>query len=251
VITGVIFDLGSTLIHFDGDWPAVFEESLHALARHLEVEGLAVEPQALRAEFRRQVEASQNMRQQDNIERTSAWVLRKAVEALGADGLDEGVLDRALASLFAVSEARWVPMPGLPDVLAALRAEGYRLGLISNASDEANVRRLLAQAGLTGAFQPELISAAVGIRKPDVRLFQQVLAAWGAPPESVVMVGDTLGEDILGAQRAGLRSIWFTADADTPSNRTWGKTVRPDAATDDLRQLPETIRSLDGSPPQA
>jgi FMN phosphatase YigB (HAD superfamily) len=65
------------------------------------------------------------------------------------------------------------------------------------------------------------------------------------------MVGDTLGEDILGAQRAGLRSIWFTADADTPSNRTWGKTVRPDAATDDLRQLPETIRSLDGSPPQA
>ncbi|MCJ7676372.1 MAG: hypothetical protein MUO35_01455, partial [Anaerolineales bacterium] len=123
MITGVIFDLGSTLIHFDGDWPAVFEESLHALARHFEVEGLAVEPQALRAEFRRQVEASQDMRQQDNIERTSAWVLRKAVEALGADGLDEGVLDRALASLFAVSEARWVPMPGLHDVLAALRAE--------------------------------------------------------------------------------------------------------------------------------
>jgi putative hydrolase of the HAD superfamily len=251
VITGVIFDLGSTLIHFDGNWQAVFEESLHALARQLEADGLAVEPQALRAEFRRQVEVSQALRQQDNVERTSAWVLRQVLEAVGAASVDEGALDRALGSMFAASEARWVPMPGLHDVLSALRAGGYRLGLISNASDEANVRRLLAQAGLTGAFHPELISAAVGIRKPDVRLFQQVLTAWGTPPQSVVMVGDTLGEDILGAQRAGLRTIWFTADADTPANRMWGTTLRPDAAADDLCQLPALIRSLDGGPPHA
>jgi len=251
VITGVIFDLGSTLIHFEGDWHAVFEEGLHALAHQLEADGLAVEPQALRAEFRRQVEGSQALRQQDNIERTSTWVLRQVLDALGAGAPDDGMLDRALRSLFAASEARWAPMPGMHDVLATLRAEGYRLGLISNASDEANVRRLLEQAGLTGAFQPELISAAVGIRKPDVRLFQQVLAAWGAPPDSVVMVGDTLGEDILGAQRAGLRTIWFTADADTPANRALGSNLRADAATDDLRQLPEMIHSLDGSLPQA
>lgn len=251
MITGVIFDLGSTLIHFDGDWPAVFEESLHALARQLEGEGLTVAPQALRAEFRRQVEVSQALRQQDSVERTSAWVLRQVLEALRAGAMDEGVLDRALRGMFAVSEARWMPMPGLHDVLAALRVDGYRMGLISNASDEANVRRLLEQTGLTGVFHPELISAAVGIRKPDVRLFQQVLTAWGATPESVVMVGDTLGEDILGAQRAGLRSIWFTADADTPANRTWRTTLLPDAATDDLRRLPALIRSLDGGLPQA
>jgi putative hydrolase of the HAD superfamily len=107
----------------------------------------------------------------------------------------------------------------------------------------------MVKAGLLNTFDPELISAAVGIRKPEARLFEQVLAAWGLAPQAVVMVGDTLGEDILGAQRARLRTIWFTADADTPANRVWAKTLKADAATDDLHRLPDLIRSLsEGSP---
>lgn len=251
MITGVIFDLGSTLIHFDGDWQAVFSESLHALARQLAADGIAVDPEGLRAEFRRQVEAAQAVRQQDHIERTSDSVLRQVLEALGAGPAADDVIERALRSLFAVSEARWAPMPGMHEMLAELKADGCRLSLISNASDAGNVQRLMNKAGLVGAFEPELVSAAVGIRKPDVRLFERVLTDWGASGPTVVMVGDTLGEDILGAQRAGLRTIWFTADADTPANRSWKARLTPDASTDDLRRLPALIRALDESPPGA
>lgn len=249
MITGVIFDLGSTLIHFDGDWQAVFSKSLHALARQLKADGITVKPTLLREAFRRQVEAAQAERQKDCVERTSDSVLRQVLADLGASPVDDGVIERALRSLFAVSEARWVPMPGLHEMLSALRAARYRLGLISNASDAGNVRRLMVKAGLLNTFDPELISASVGIRKPEARLFEQVLTAWGTPPQAVVMVGDTLGEDILGAQRAGLRTIWFTADADTPANRVWEKMLRADAATDDLLSLPALIHSLsEGSP---
>lgn len=249
MITGVIFDLGSTLIHFDGDWQAVFSKSLHALARQLKSDGLTVEPKLLREAFRRQVEAAQAERQKDCVERTSGSVLRQVLADLGASPTDDGVIERALRSLFAVSEARWMPMPGLHEMLAELRAARYRLGLISNASDAGNVHRLLVKAGLLNTFDPELVSAAVGIRKPEARLFEQVLGAWGMPPQAVVMVGDTLGEDILGAQRAGLHTIWFTADADTPANRIWAKTLKADAATDDLRSLPSLIRSLSAGSP--
>jgi putative hydrolase of the HAD superfamily len=249
MIAGVIFDLGSTLIHFEGDWPSVFEESMHALTRQLTRDGVILDPEAFRRTFRVQVEASQAMRLRDHQERTSEFVLRQVLEVLGAPTPGEAVIARALAAMFAVSEARWGPMPGLHPMLDELRARGYRLGLISNASDVANVERLLNLAGLEGAFDPQLVSAAEGVRKPDPSLFLRVLTAWKLPPEAVVMVGDTLGEDILGAQRAGLRSIWFTPDADTAANRALEGSLRPEATAADLLALPDLIRSLDGPGP--
>jgi putative hydrolase of the HAD superfamily len=245
MIGGVIFDLGSTLIHFDGDWALVLEEGLSALSRQMAADRMAIDPVAFRAEM----ETAQRVRQQDCVERTTESVLRRTLEAAGYRAVDDALIERALAAMFAVSEARWKPMPGLHPMLDALRAQGYRLGLISNASDAPNVRRLLAAAGLQGAFDPQLVSAAEGVRKPNVSLFQRVLSAWNLPAEAVVMVGDTLGEDILGAQRAGLRSIWFTADADTPGNRALAGSLQPDASTDSLLALPGLIRSLDGAGP--
>lgn len=249
MIRGVIFDLGSTLIHFDGDWDLVFEEGLHALSQQLAADGVALDPAAFRDAFRMEMETAQRVRLQDHLERTAESVLRRTLEALGQPPMEDALIQRALRAMFAVSEARWQPMPGLHPMLDALRVQGYRLGLISNASDEPNVRRLLAAAGLDGAFNPQLVSAAEGVRKPNVHLFQRVLSAWQLPPEAVVMVGDTLGEDILGAQHVGLRSIWFTADADTPANRALSGSLQPDASTASLLALPGLIRSLDGADP--
>jgi len=249
VIRGVIFDLGSTLIHFDGDWDLVFEEGLSALSRQLAADGSAVDGSRFRDAFRLEMETAQRVRLQDHVERTTESVLRRTLEVLGQAPEDDAPMERALRAMFAVSEARWTPMPGLHPMLDALRAQGYRLGLISNASDDSNVRRLLAAAGLDGAFDPQLVSAAEGVRKPNVSLFQRVLSAWNLPPEAVVMIGDTLGEDILGAQRAGMRSIWFTADADTPANRALVGSLHADASADSLLALPGLIRSLDGAGP--
>jgi putative hydrolase of the HAD superfamily len=247
VIRGVIFDLGSTLIRFDGDWDLAVEEGLQALTRQMTADGWDVDSGALRSAFRREMEAAQRIRQKDHVEQTTGSVLRRALETLGVPAVDDGPIQRALAALYAVSEERWHPMPGLHPMLEALRAGGYRLGLISNAGDEANVLRLLAAAGLGGAFEPQLISAAEGVRKPNVSLFQRILSAWDLPPGEAVMVGDTLGEDILGAQSAGLHSIWFTADADTPGNRALMGRLHPEASTDSLLALPGVIRSLDGA----
>jgi putative hydrolase of the HAD superfamily len=246
VIRGVIFDLGSTLIHFDGDWDEAFEQGLEALSGQLAADRVALDSAAFRAAFRREMETAQKVRLQDHVERTTESVLRRTLARLGPSLMDDAQIERALRALFAVSEAHWQPMPGLHPTLEALRAEGYRLGLVSNASDESNVRRLLAAAGLEGAFNPQLVSAVAGVRKPDVSLFRRVLTAWDLPSEAVVMVGDTLSEDILGAKTAGLRSIWFTADVDTPANRALADILQPDASTDSLLALPSLIRRLDG-----
>ena len=249
MISGVIFDLGSTLLHFDGDWDEAFEQGLVALSRQLAADEVTLDFAAFRDAFRWEMETAQHVRLQDHVERTTESVLRRTLQALGRPLKEDALVQRALRALFAAGEACWQPMPGLHSALDALRAQGYRLGLISNASDERNVGRLLSAAGLDGAFNPLLVSASEGVRKPNVTLFQRVLAAWNLPPEMVVMVGDTLSEDILGAKRAGLRSIWFTADADTPENRALAGSLQPDASTDSLLALPGLIRSLDGAGP--
>ena len=158
MIRGAIFDLGSTLIHFDGDWPSVIDAGLNALTASLREQGLALDPAAFREAFQAETEGSQRGRAVDNVERTSTDVLRRALERFGHAGVADAVVDRAIAALFAVSEAHWQPMPGLAQTLTRLRGAGLRLGMISNASDAANVQRLIEKAQIRSWFDPIVIS---------------------------------------------------------------------------------------------
>jgi HAD superfamily hydrolase (TIGR01662 family) len=250
MIRGVIFDLGSTLIHFSGDWPTVIDSGLDALTASLREQGLAVDASAFREAFREETEGSQRGRALDFVERTSAAVLRLVLTRYGYPDVEDAIVERAVAALFAVSEAHWEPMPGLSQTLTRLRDAGLRLGMISNASDAANVQRLIEKAQIQSWFDPIVISAAVGIRKPDPRLFERVLEDWELPAEEVIMIGDTLGEDIRGAQSAGIFAIWITADADTPANQAHAGTIHPDASVAALQDVPDLILSLNGKSPR-
>jgi HAD superfamily hydrolase (TIGR01662 family) len=129
-------------------------------------------------------------------------------------------------------------------MLGALRKAGYRLGMISNASDDADVQALIDKAGVRPYFEVILTSAAVGIRKPNPRIFHMALERLGTSPGKTAMVGDTLGADILGANNAGMFSIWITRRADVPDNRAHLDTIRPDAVIDTLSDLPRLLESL-------
>jgi len=125
--------------------------------------------------------------------------------------------------------------------LQQLLSSGYKLGLLSNAGDEANVQRLIDKVGIRAFFDPILISAALGIRKPDPRPLQMILEQWGLPPSEVVMVGDLLEADILGAQRAGIHQIWLCEGRDSESS-TQLEEIQPEAIATDLTEVPVLIQ---------
>ncbi len=131
-------------------------------------------------------------------------------------------------------------------VLQDLSNQGYRLGMISNAGDDADVQVLVDKANLRGYFDFILTSAALGIRKPNPRIFEIGLEVWKLPVGRVAMVGDTLGADILGAQLSGLTGIWITRRADTPANRAHSQTILPDAEISTLSELPELLMNYPG-----
>jgi FMN phosphatase YigB (HAD superfamily) len=62
------------------------------------------------------------------------------------------------------------------------------------------------------------------------------------------MVGDRLGADILGAQNAGMFSIWVTKHANSPGNRAHLDTIRPDATIETIEELPGLLEQLSQNP---
>ncbi|MFP3854325.1 MAG: HAD family hydrolase, partial [Anaerolineales bacterium] len=144
---------------------------------------------------------------------------------------------------YAESEEHWRPVDDLHQILREIKATGLRMGLISNASDEANVDRLIDKIEARNFFDPILVSAAVGARKPAPLIFQKLLHQWDLPADQVVMVGDTLNADILGGQRMGMRQIWLKTAADRPDNVAWRDRLEPDASLDHLRQVPPLLQS--------
>ena len=241
MLRGVLFDLGSTLIHtpHDLNWAVTFNRMRADLLARLRAEGCEVEPAAFHARFAERVREFDEQRQTDWVEYTAGFILSATLEELGAPPPTPELVANALAAYYGYSESLWQPVPGLHETLAALRRAGLRLGLISNAGDGENVARLLRNAGLEGAFEPELVSARVGLRKPNPAIFRLALEAWpGVGPDEVVMVGDTLGADILGAQLAGMHNVWLTAHAGQAANAAHKGNIIPEWEIARLDELP-------------
>ncbi len=245
MVRGVIFDLGSTLVSHEyyNRWPALRPRMIEALMADLRAQGLPLDDAVFADTFTRTFSEFDEQRQTHFKEVTSEYTLRAALDSLhlNAEGLD---IARALAAFFGPSEALWKPMPGLYAMLDTLQARGLRLAIVSNAADNANVQRMIDNAHLRLYFDPIVVSASIGVRKPNPRIFGPVLAYWGIPPAEIVMVGDTLGADVLGAQHVGLKSVWVTMEAETPANEAHKHTIIPNAVVESLDKLPGVLANL-------
>jgi putative hydrolase of the HAD superfamily len=240
----LIFDLGSTLIYFDGNWSKIYSQANAELLRYLKAAGLNLDGEAFLKEFSARLEKYYAEREAEFIEYTTAYNLRALLAEWGYPEVPDAVIEPALEAMYSISQAYWKPEADAAPTLKKLREQDYLLGLISNAADDADVQALVDKANLRPYFEIILSSAAVGIRKPHPRIFEMALEALEATPSSVAMVGDTLGADILGAQNSGIFSIWITRRADVPANRAHSDTINPDATVGSLREIPDLLEDL-------
>lgn len=237
----VLFDLGGTLIYFDGAWHEVMQSATQGLMDYLTGKGFKLDAPVFLDEFKRRLEEYYIQREAEFIEYTTARILRDMLASLGYAEATPELLAPALEKLYAVSQAHWKPEPDALPTLKTLKDAGLRLAVISNAGDDTDVQTLVNNAGLRPYLDFALSSAACGIRKPNPRIFEIALEHWALPRAAVVMVGDTLGADILGAHNAGLTSVWLTRRADTPANHDHLDTIKPDATIATLAELPAKL----------
>jgi putative hydrolase of the HAD superfamily len=103
-------------------------------------------------------------------------------------------------------------VPGSVDGLRSLVATGVRVGVVSNADGTVGQRLaeqevLQVGPGLGVEVECVIDSGAVGVSKPDPRIFQLALDAIGVAAADTWYVGDMPGIDVVGARAAGLRPI--------------------------------------------
>jgi HAD superfamily hydrolase (TIGR01509 family) len=151
-------------------------------------------------------------------------------------GLADPDAERAIVDRFAaeVEQAAAVNR----GVLAALAAQGFRLGVVSNACGNAAV--LCEEFGYSPMLSAIVDSHRFGAAKPDPTIFLHALALLGAQAERTAFVGDSLDRDIEPARRLGMTTFWIAPpDAQSP-----GSDARPDATLASVAELPAHLRHM-------
>jgi putative hydrolase of the HAD superfamily len=95
--------------------------------------------------------------------------------------------------------------------LDALADRGVRLGIITNGEEHFQLPKL-ERMGLADRFEHVIASGALGITKPDRRIFEFACEKFGVPVSDALYVGDRLATDAVGARDAGLRGVWLVRD---------------------------------------
>lgn len=237
----ILFDLGNTLMYYDAPWPGSLEEAASALTSQLVQEQVLVDPDAFQKDFLARMTQYYTSREVDCVEVTSLDVLKSLLNEHGIADVPIRQLRNALAAMYAVSQSYWHAEEETIPVLESLRQAGYRMGLVTNASDSDDVQVLVDKAGIRGYMDVIVISADIGLRKPHPRIFETALKSWNARPEQAVMVGDLLPADILGANGMGIGSIWITRRASQRANQPFLETVKPDVTISSLGELPGVL----------
>lgn len=128
------------------------------------------------------------------------------------------------------------PFPGARALLDELRARGRRLVLASSGRG-GDVARILAGAGLDGAFDAVVTASDAERSKPDPDIVQAALAALG--PGRAVMVGDTI-YDLVAARRAGIPALALRCGGAPEADLADAAAIYDDPA--------DLLARLDGSP---
>jgi 2-haloalkanoic acid dehalogenase type II len=231
-VRAVLFDFGGTLYDYATLEPAE-RESLVELARQCGIDAEAETIQRAHREAMRRV-FRDYLPRRFYLHRD---LFRDAVigmlESLGA-APDPARLDRYRAAQWDRHARDFALRAGVTDTLAALRRRGVHLGIVSNIDDD-QLAHLLEIAGIAAAFDSILSSEQAQSCKPDAAIFETALQRAGCAAGAALFVGDTLAQDIAGANRVGLQSVllWHREDRDPPSQEPRPRHV--------IRRIPDLL----------
>lgn len=221
--SAILFDLGETLAAYytRPDFPPILDAALRKVGAELAARGLPVPPMeevAARA-------AAENHDAPDFRVRPLAGRLARIFGAPGWQPTaeeSEAMCRRFMAPIF----GRAVLYSDARPTLAALRAAGLRLAIVSNTpwgSPAALWREEVARLGLADLVDATVFCDEAGWRKPALPIFQLALARLGVGAGECLFVGDNLVWDVAGARAAGIdavridRQATAAAAADVPT----------------------------------
>ncbi|MBT2582675.1 HAD family hydrolase [Planococcus sp. ISL-109] len=152
-------------------------------------------------------------------------------------GINDPALGKQLARFFPEARKRNpILYKDSLEVLDQLKGR-FDLLLLTNGSPSLQQIKLEITPEIAPFFDHIVISGAFGRGKPDVDIFRHSLEKFDYAPEDVLMVGDNPMTDILGAERAGIPSVWLNREHKTPHDSVM--------ATYEIQDLTELLPLLE------
>ncbi len=224
----LLLDLDDTILDFHKAEGIALQSALASCGISATPQVRACYSDINRAHWQR-LERGELTREQVNVGRFAALFAVLSVEADAA----------ACAARYAeeLSKGHYF-LPGAEEALADLARE-HRLFLVSNGNLSVQ-RGRLKSANIARYFEKIFISQEIGADKPSEVFFSRCFAQ--IPDfcrESTMIVGDSLTSDMLGGNRAGIRTCWVN-----PKHMAHRKDIRVDDEIESLAQLPQLLQRL-------
>lgn len=155
------------------------------------------------------------------------------VRALESVGYPDSEMAQHLTAFYL--DRRFGDIAPYPDVIPALDQlrDRYRLGLVSNGNTYPE------RCGLAGRFAFTVFAQDHGARKPSSAFYEAVLQEAAVTADVFIHIGDSLTNDIAGAQAVGMRTVWLNRD-----RRKNTGAIQPDAEITSLHDLLPILDTL-------
>ncbi len=205
----VIFDMGSTLLEFENiPWPVLYRFCLDDVHRRLVRLGhTPPDPEIFWHRFDELLNHRRRRIAEQMREYQIGPLLRDQVRSFGIT-LRAGELSQLGDAYYAPIRRAVTMYPDAPEVLAALKNAGYKIGLLSNTCFRARDHlEELKFYGLRSWFNALLFTSTGVYRKPHPDPFRQIARKLGVPLKRCVYVGDRQKEDVLGPQALKMTAI--------------------------------------------
>jgi 2-haloacid dehalogenase len=219
------FDCYGTLIQWDEGLVAAVEA---VLARH---GARGVAPEQLVAVYDRHEHALEAARPHRSFRAVAGTALERALAELGLP------CDTADVEILTAGIGRMPPFPEVVGALAALKAGGFRLCIVSNTDDDI-IAGNVAQLG--GHIDRVVTAQQAGAYKPSPVIFDHAHHAIGATRDAVVHICASPLIDHTAARDMGFRCVWI----DRGTGRALLPDYRPDAIVPTLDRVPALFREI-------
>lgn len=170
-----------------------------ALDRALRERGVERSPEDIRRAFRAEVAYYKPLAPTGHDRKTLAALrldcTRVFLEAAGAGLEPDSFVDSFMGAI------AFEPLPGALETVAALRARGLEVAVVSNW--DIGLAEHLERIGVASHFTAIVTTAEAGAAKPDPAVFRLALERLGIEPSRALHVGDE-PEDEQGAIAAGM-----------------------------------------------
>jgi len=241
LIKGIIFDINGTLtdIHTN-EWG---DDVYRVISNLLSYQGILLAPNAVKDLYFQIMKEQRSTHAELHPEFDAVAIFREIVTRHATDftrSLPTKKLEQLpllLAETYrAASRFRLQLYPCVMETLRQLQTK-YHLAAITDGQVAYALPELNA-VGLSGFFDPIIVSGSFGYRKPDKRLFTNVLAGMKMQPSEVIFVGNDMYRDVFGGQGIGIQTVFFKSNQGTQEKAG----VQPDYIIYNFTELLNAIR---------